>query len=59
MLNIIGATVYFTVKTSNSVADPGEFQLSSDNIAQIDIDDGGNGKARVFVKNVQYSRYGY
>jgi hypothetical protein len=51
VLNITGSTVYFTVKENISDADPGKFQLSSSNPAQIDIDDGGNGKARIFVTN--------
>jgi|6_EtaG_2_1085325.scaffolds.fasta_scaffold09746_3 hypothetical protein len=51
VVNITGATIYFTVKSFNSDADPGAFQLSSANPAQITIDDGGNGKARIFVTN--------
>lgn len=40
-----------TLKKNNSVADPGEFQLSSANPSQIELDDPGNGKARIFVTN--------
>lgn len=51
VMNLTGATVYFTVKEKNSDADPGVFQLSSADPTQIDIDDPGNGKARIFVTN--------
>lgn len=63
-LNITGSTIYFTVKENLSDADPGAFQLSSANPAQIQIDDGGNGKARIFVTNantqdLEIKRYVY
>ena len=51
VLNITGSTIRFTVKENISDSDPGAFQLTSANPAQIDIDDGGNGKARIFVTN--------
>lgn len=50
--NLTGTTVRFTVKKNNGLADPGEFQLSSANAAQIEVDDPGNGKARIYVKNI-------
>lgn len=51
VVNLTGATLRFTVKKNNSIADPGEFQLTSASAAQILIDDPGNGKARIFVTN--------
>ena len=51
VVNITGATVRFTVKENISDSDPGAFQLTSATPAQITIDDGGNGKARIFVTN--------
>ena len=50
--NITGSTVRFTVKEKNNDADPGVMQLSSNDATQIDIDDPGNGKALIYVKNV-------
>ena len=51
--DITGSTVRFTVKEKNADADPGVLQLTSANVAQIEIDDPGNGKAKIFVKNAQ------
>ena len=64
VLNITGSTIRFTVKENLSDADPGAFQLTSANPAQITIDDGGNDKARIFVTNtntqdLQIKRYLY
>ncbi len=53
VVDLTGATIRFTVKKLNSVADPGEFQLTSAVAAQITLDDPGNGKARIFVTNTQ------
>ena len=51
VFNITGATVLFTVKKLNSDADPGEFQLTSTNPAEILLDDPGNGGGRIFIEN--------
>lgn len=51
VVDIDGATIRFTVKENISDDDPGIFQLTSANSSQIEIDDGGNGKARIFVTN--------